>query len=145
MLATVVALGLVGCGSTDTETVYVDRNVTVEVPVEKIVEVEVPVDVYVYQNYTSTVNFEDLRVEINCTDGNCTASILEYNCYPSEYSGGPSCNCGFYPIEGYKSVIHCTECCEVCTDIPPEDTCDEEPEPEDTCDEEPEPEDTCDA
>jgi len=117
IVATLVAAVFIGCGedttTTEYETIYVDRNITVEVPVEKIVEVEVPVDVYIYQDYTSQINFQDLRVDINCVEGNCTASILEYNCYPPEVSGGPLCNCGYFPIEEYKSELHCITECEV--------------------------------
>ncbi len=115
LLAAALALLLVGCG-TETKTKYVDveKIVEVEVPVEKIVEVEVPVDVYVYQDYTGQINFGDLRVDINCQDGNCTANILEYNCYPSEFSGGPACNCDFYPVESYVAEVQCVEPCTTC-------------------------------
>ena len=131
LLATALLLMFVGCG-TETKIKYVDKNITVEVekivevPVEVIVEVEVPTDVYVYQNYTSQVNFEDLRVDITCLDGNCTASILEYNCYLNELSAGPHCKCDYFPIKGYTAEIACTECDACATASSSEEVCVEE-------------------
>ena len=107
LVALMLALFIGGCGSDSTEyvdrEVFVDRNITVYVDRNITEVVEVPVEVVVnnyvdrYLDFNTTLEFDDLVIYLECSDGNCTsrAGIYEYHMinHNPDMSGGDGAVC----------------------------------------------------